>query len=184
MRKIILLLLMYLPLCTWAQEEFSIDKWGYGIVKTNDNSKFIVKSYPDIKATDLYKAVGLGIEKIGHKDKKVNSIEGVSIAVEDIEKYALKVQKEFYGKMYDIYYDVHFKIIFEFKDEKIRIGNIKVLSYSTDFKHIRKDEKAFEQISGGFYFKMTDEEIGLAIAPKLNRYISIILKEVTNYTEW
>ena len=31
---------------------------------------------------------------------------------------------------------------------------------------------------------MTDEEIGLAIAPKLNRYISIILKEVTNYTEW
>ena len=63
--------------------------------------------------------------------------------------------------MYDIYYDVHFKIIFEFKDEKIRIGNIKVLSYSTDFKHIRKDEKAFEQISGGFYFKMTDHKCPL-----------------------
>ena len=46
---------MYLPLCTWAQEEFSIDKWGYGIVKTNDNSKFIIKSYPGIKAIDLYK---------------------------------------------------------------------------------------------------------------------------------
>lgn len=185
MKKIILFLLMLLPLYVWAQEEkFSIDKNGYGVIESKDNAKFIVKGFPNISAVDLYKAVGLGIEKNGQKDKIINSIEGTSIAVEDTRKYVIKVQKEFYGKIYDIYYDVRFKMIFEFKDEKVRIGDIKILSYSTDFTHVDKREKRFDQIWGGLYFKMSDEEIGAIIAPSINSYISSVLKEVTNYAEW